>query len=97
MEVLVGSETLPDELGADDLTIFQDQASVGLVRKEDLCSTGDEERVGKAEHNRGENREANRRSLEGMLHRHRRMVQTREGFADVFTICRSRMRCSLHD
>ena len=58
MEVFVGSETLRDERGADDLAVAVNDETAGcLVMEQDGGETGEEQRIAKAEDQRRDQRE----------------------------------------
>jgi hypothetical protein len=53
MEIAIGGEALGDEFGADDLAIAQNQASSGLVRKDDVGNPCYQQRISNAKQHCG--------------------------------------------
>jgi hypothetical protein len=59
MEVLVRGEALGDQLGADDLTVLEDEASRSFVRKDHSGYASDELRIAQAQQYGGHDGEEN--------------------------------------
>lgn len=70
MEVAIAGEALRQELGSDDVAVFEDEAPGGLVREDHAGDAGDQERIAEAEKHRGDERKANRCLPDGMLGRY---------------------------
>ena len=74
MEVLVACEFLTDQIGADHLAIFLDEAALRLVRKEHAGDAGHDQRIDEAGDERKSDHEHDRRAN---FSQHGRLLQTR--------------------
>ncbi len=70
MEVAIAGEALREELRSDDVAVFEDEASGGLVREEHAGDAGDQERIAEAENHGGHQGKEDRRLPDGMLRRY---------------------------
>src|SRR4029077_12769214 len=88
-EVFRVGEVLPDQPGADQLAVLDDQAAVGLVVKDDLGDARDDERIDQSGDNRDHQRQASRAQQFGW-------ERANDGFRTSHARCTAVMRMSIN-